>query len=67
MRQLKIILKLKRLFNKKDAIQFLKTHSFLFNFNKNYPFTNFDNTSRGNLYCKRSKKYCNIFYPNSKV
>ena len=31
-------------FNKKNSTQFLKTHSFLFNFNKNFPFTNFNNT-----------------------
>ena len=37
-------IKAQELFNKKNSIQFLKTHSFLFNFNKNYPFTNFDNT-----------------------
>ena len=30
--------------NKKNTTQFLKTHSFLFNFNKNFPFTNFENT-----------------------
>ena len=37
-------IKAQELINKKNSIQFLKTHSFLFNFNKNYPFTNFDNT-----------------------
>jgi hypothetical protein len=31
-------------FNQKNKTQFLKTHSFLFNFNKNFPFTNFENT-----------------------
>ena len=31
-------------FNKKDALQFLKTHSYLFNFNKENPFTDFNNT-----------------------
>ncbi len=31
-------------FNTKDKIQFLKTHSYLFNFNKQYPFTDFNNT-----------------------
>ena len=41
---LKNYIKAQELFNKKNAIQFFKTHSFLFNFNKNYPFTNFDNT-----------------------
>ena len=32
-------------FNKKDAVQFLKTHSYLFNFNKENAFTDFNNTS----------------------
>ena len=31
-------------FNKKDALQFLKTHSYLFNFKKKNPFTDFNNT-----------------------
>ena len=31
-------------FNKKDKIQFLKTHSYLFNFNKEFPFTDLNNT-----------------------
>ena len=31
-------------FNKKDKIQFLKTHSYLFNFNKQFPFTDLNNT-----------------------
>ena len=31
-------------FNKKDAVQFLKTHSYLFNFNKENAFTDFNNT-----------------------
>jgi len=31
-------------FNKKNAVQFLKTHSYLFNFNKENPFTDFNNT-----------------------
>jgi len=42
-------------FNKKNAIQFLKTHSFLFNFNKNYPFTDFDNTL-GAIYIVRDPR-----------
>jgi hypothetical protein len=37
-------IKVQESFNKKNTTQFLKTHSFLFNFNKNFPFTNFDNT-----------------------
>ena len=31
-------------FNKKDAVQFLKTHSYLFNFNKENAFTDVNNT-----------------------
>ena len=37
-------IKVQESFNKKNSTQFLKTHSFLFNLNKNFPFTNFDNT-----------------------
>ena len=37
---IKNYIKAQESFNKKDALQFLKTHSYLFNFNKDYPFTN---------------------------
>ena len=42
-------------FNKKDVVQFLKTHSYLFNFNKQYPFTNFNN-SLGVIYIVRDPR-----------
>ena len=41
---IKNYIKAQESFNKKDAVQFLKTHSYLFNFNKENPFTNFNNT-----------------------
>ena len=41
---MKNYIKAQESFNKKNSTQFLKTHSFLFNFNKNFPFTNFNNT-----------------------
>src|SRR5210317_1764513 len=31
-------------FNKKSSVGFVKTHNMLFNFEKKYPFTNFDNS-----------------------
>ena len=37
-------IKVQESFNKKDAVQFLKTHSYLFNFNKENAFTDFNNT-----------------------
>ena len=42
-------------FNKKDAVQFLKTHSYLFNFNKENPFTDFNNTL-GAIYIVRDPR-----------
>ena len=42
-------------FNKKNAVQFLKTHSYLFNFNKQNPFTNFNN-SLGVIYIVRDPR-----------
>ena len=42
-------------FNKKNTVQFLKTHSYLFNFNKQYPFTNFNN-SLGVIYIVRDPR-----------
>ena len=41
---IKNYIKAQESFNKKDAVQFLKTHSYLFNFNKENPFTDFNNT-----------------------
>ena len=41
---IKNYIKVQESFNKKDAVQFLKTHSYLFNFNRKNPFTDFNNT-----------------------
>jgi len=41
---IKNYIKAQESFNKKDTVQFLKTHSYLFNFNKANPFTDFNNT-----------------------
>ena len=42
-------------FNKKNTVQFLKTHSYLFNFKNKYPFTNL-NTSLGVIYIVRDPR-----------
>ena len=52
---IKHYIKAQESFNKKDSIQFLKTHSFLFNFNKDFPFTNFNN-SLGVIYIVRDPR-----------
>ena len=52
---IKNYIKAQESFNKKDALQFLKTHSYLFNFNKDYPFTNFNNTL-GAIYIVRDPR-----------
>jgi len=41
---IKNYIKVQGSFNKKDAVQFLKTHSYLFNFNKENAFTDLNNT-----------------------
>ena len=48
-------IKVQESFNKKNSIQFLKTHSYLFNFYNNYPFTNL-NTSLGVIYIVRDPR-----------
>ena len=40
---LKNYIKVQASFNKKNSVQFLKTHSYLFNIN-NHPFTDLNNT-----------------------
>jgi hypothetical protein len=52
---IKNYIKAQESFNKKDAVQFLKTHSYLFNFNKENPFTNFNNTL-GAIYIVRDPR-----------
>ena len=41
---IKNYIKVQEGFNKKEVVQFLKTHSYLFNFNKENAFTDFNNT-----------------------
>jgi len=48
-------IKVQESFNKKNSIQFLKTHSYLFNFYNKYPFTNL-NTSLGVIYIVRDPR-----------
>ena len=52
---IKNYIKAQESFNKKDALQFLKTHSYFFNFNKEYPFTDFNN-SLGVIYIVRDPR-----------
>ena len=52
---IKNYIKAQESFNKKDALQFLKTHSYLFNFNKDYPFTDLNN-SLGAIYIVRDPR-----------
>jgi len=48
-------IKVQESFNKKDAVQFLKTHSYLFNFNKENAFTD-DNNTLGVIYIVRDPR-----------
>ena len=48
-------IKVQESFNKKNSVQFLKTHSYLFNFYNKYPFTNL-NTSLGVIYIVRDPR-----------
>ena len=48
-------------FNKKDKVGFVKTHNMLFNFNKKYPFTNFDH-SLGVIYIVRDPRNVVLSY-----
>ena len=52
---IKNYIRVQETFNKKNSIQFLKTHSYLFNFNKPYPFTNYNN-SLGVIYVARDPR-----------
>ena len=52
---IKNYLRVQETINKKNAVQFLKTHSYLFNFNKQNPFTNFTN-SLGVIYIVRDPR-----------
>ncbi len=48
-------------FNNKDSVGFVKTHNMLFNFEKKYPFTNFDN-SLGVIYIVRDPRNLVLSY-----
>ena len=52
---IKNYIKVQETFNKRDSVQFLKTHSYLFNFNKKFPFTNLNN-SLGVIYIVRDPR-----------
>ena len=52
---IKNYIKVQETFNKKDSVQFLKTHSYLFNFWNKYPFTNLNN-SLGVIYIVRDPR-----------
>ena len=54
-------LKVQESINLKNSIQFLKTHSYLFNIENN-PFTNLEVFSRSYLHCERSKKCSFVFF-----
>ncbi len=52
---IKNYIKVQNSFNKENSIQFLKTHSYLFNFHNKYPFTNLEN-SLGVIYIVRDPR-----------
>lgn len=52
---IKNYIKAQESFNRKNTIQFLKTHSYLFNFQNKYPFTNLNN-SLGVIYIIRDPR-----------
>ncbi|WP_435148850.1 sulfotransferase domain-containing protein [Candidatus Pelagibacter bacterium nBUS_32] len=52
---IKNYIKVQESFNNKNSVQFLKTHSYLFNFYDKYPFTNL-NTSLGVVYIVRDPR-----------
>ena len=53
--------KAQNLFNKKESVGFIKTHNMLYNFNKDYPFTNLDNTL-GVIYIVRDPRNVVLSY-----
>ena len=52
---IKSYIKVQDIINKKDSVQFFKTHSYFFNFNNLFPFTNFKNTL-GAIYIVRDPR-----------
>ncbi|WP_435088350.1 sulfotransferase domain-containing protein [Candidatus Pelagibacter bacterium nBUS_29] len=54
-------IKAQELFNNKNSIGFVKTHNMLFNFEKKYPFTNFDH-SLGAIYIVRDPRNLVLSY-----
>ena len=60
---IKNYIKVQKNFNKKNSIQFCKTHSCLFNYKDNYPFTNLEN-SLGAIYVVRDPRNIVTSYAN---
>jgi hypothetical protein len=60
---IKNYIKVQENFNKKNSIQFCKTHSCLFNYYNKYPFTNLDN-SLGAIYVVRDPRNVVTSYAN---
>jgi len=54
-------IKAQELFNNKNSVGFVKTHNMLFNFEKKYPFTNFDH-SLGAVYIVRDPRNLVLSY-----
>jgi len=52
---IKSYIKVQDIINKKDSVQFFKTHSYFFNFNNSFPFTNYKNTL-GAIYIVRDPR-----------
>lgn len=60
---IKNYIKVQDTFNKKNSVQFCKTHSYLFNFYNKYPFTNLEN-SLGVIYIVRDPRNVVSSYAN---
>ena len=60
---IKNYIKVQESFNKKNSVQFCKTHSYLFNFYNKYPFTNLEN-SLGVIYIVRDPRNVVLSYAN---
>ena len=60
---IKNYIKVQEIFNKKNSVQFTKTHSCLFNYKEKYPFTNLNNTL-GVIYVVRDPRNIVTSYAN---